>query len=85
MPLFNEARLSAAVRERSPRSSSELNFLAEERRLDWKAVEIELISPYVALREEAHAMVGLSESHRELNLSNVICARLYCSPVECFV
>ena len=33
--------------------------------------------PYVALKEAAHGMVCLSESHRGVHFRDVICARRY--------
>ena len=35
------------------------------------------VVPYVALKEVAHGMVGLSESRRGVNFCDVICAQCY--------
>ena len=36
------------------------------------------VVPYVALKEVAHGMVCLSESHQGVNFRDVICAQRYC-------
>ena len=35
------------------------------------------VAPYVPLKEVAHGMVCLSESHQGVNFRDVICARRY--------